>query len=236
MAFGAGVPRADKIFGPGNAWVAEAKRQVAELAQGPAIDLPAGPSELMVVADVTADPARVAADLLSQAEHDADAQVMLVALSEALADAVAAEVSVQVATLPRRALAEAALGQSRAIVVADRAEALEVLNAYAAEHLSLQVVDADGWVADIRSAGTVFVGPHTAESFGDYLAGPSHVLPTDGAARAHSGVNVASFMTGFAVQRADARGAAALADPAARLARAEGLEAHARAADLRRAP
>ena len=233
MAFGAGLPRCAKIFGPGNAWVAEAKRQVAALAGGPAIDLPAGPSELMVVADDTANPVRVAADLLAQAEHDPQAQVVLVALGEAVAHAVAAEVAAQVATLPRRALAEAALGQSRAIVVADHAEALAVVNAYAAEHLSLQVVDADGWVADIRSAGTVFVGPHTAESFGDYLAGPSHVLPTDGAARAHSGVNVASFMTSFAVQRAEAHSAAALAAPAARLARAEQLEAHALAADIR---
>lgn len=235
MALGAGVPRCAKIFGPGNAWVAEAKRQAAEAPGGPAIDLPAGPSELMVVADGSADPARVAADLLSQAEHDADAQVMLVALGEPVARAIAAEVERQVAVLPRRALAEAALAASRVLVVESRAAALDVVNGYAAEHLSLQVADAADWVSTVRSAGTVFVGPGTAETFGDYLSGPSHVLPTDGAARAHSGVNVASFMTSFAVQWADAAGAAALAGPAARLARGEGLEAHARAADARAA-
>jgi histidinol dehydrogenase len=233
LALGAGLSRADKIFGPGNAWVAEAKRQAAELPGGPAIDLPAGPSELMVVADETAEPARVAVDLLSQAEHDADAQVMLVAIGPGVAERIAAEVTRQVATLPRRALADAALASSRAIIVRDRADALAVVNAYAAEHLSLQVGGAEDWVADIACAGTVFVGSHTAESFGDYLSGPSHVLPTDGAGRAWSGVSVQSFMTSFAVQWATREGAAALAAPAAALARAEGLEAHARAADAR---
>jgi histidinol dehydrogenase len=233
MALGALVPKCDKIAGPGAAWVAEAKRQAAELPGGPAIDMPAGPSELMVVADAAADPALVAADLLSQAEHDADAQVMLVALSAGVAEAVAAEVERQLATLPRADMARAALAQSRAIVVAGRDGALEVVNAYAPEHLSLQVEGAADWVADVRAAGTVFVGPGMAESFGDYCAGPSHVLPTDGAARAWSGVSVATFMTSMAVQQASPEGAALLSGPAARLARAEGLEAHARAADRR---
>ncbi len=235
MALGALVPRCDKIAGPGNAWVAEAKRQAAEWPGGPAIDMPAGPSELMVVADSSASPALVAADLLSQAEHDADAQVMLVALGTGVAEAVAAEVERQLADLPRAALARAALAASRALVVESREQALAVINAYAPEHLSLQVAQAADWVADVRAAGTVFVGPGMAESFGDYCAGPSHVLPTDGAARAFSGVSVATFMTSFAVQQATPEGAALLAGPAALLARAEGLEAHARAADRRAA-
>ena len=233
LALGAGVPRATKIFGPGNVWVAEAKRQAADRAGGPAIDMPAGPSELMVVADAGADPVVVAADLLSQAEHDADAQVVLVALGAGVADTVMAEVERQVALLPRVETARAALASSRALVVAGVDEALDIINAYAPEHLSVNCAGADALVARIRSAGTVFVGPHTAETFGDYLSGPSHVLPTDAAARAWSGVSVASFMTSFAVQSATAAGAARLAPMAARLARAEGLEAHARAADLR---
>ena len=233
MALGALVPRCDKIAGPGNAWVAEAKRQAAQLPGGPAVDMPAGPSELMVVADGTADPARVAADLLSQAEHDADAQVMLVALGAGVAEAVAAELARQVATLPRAPIARAALAASRALVVEGRDAALAVVNAYAPEHLSLQVDGAAQWVEGVRAAGTIFVGPGMAESFGDYCAGPSHVLPTDGAARAFPGVSVATFMTSIAVQEATPEGAAWLAAPAARLARAEGLEAHARAADLR---
>jgi len=233
LALGAGVPRCAKLFGPGNVWVAEAKRQAAELPGGPAIDLPAGPSELMVVADAGADPERVAADLLSQAEHDADAQVVLVAVGRHVADAVMATVVAMVPKLPRMATVRSALAGSRAVVVKGREEALAVVNAYAAEHLSLQVEDAAEWVADIHAAGTIFVGPHTAETFGDYLSGPSHVLPTDGAARAWSGVSAASFMTSIAVQTATAGGAARLAPMAARLAWAEGLEAHALAANLR---
>ena len=233
LALGAGLPRATKIFGPGNVWVAEAKRQAADRTGGPAIDMPAGPSELMVVADGGADLRVVAADLLSQAEHDADAQVILVAVGAGVADAVTAEVDRQVAALPRAAIARAALASSRALVVAGVDEALAIINAYAPEHLSLNCAGADALVQRVRAAGTVFVGPHTAETFGDYLSGPSHVLPTDAAARAWSGVGVASFMTSFAVQTATAAGAARLAPMAARLARAEGLEAHARAADAR---
>ncbi len=236
LALGAGVPKCAKLFGPGNVWVAEAKRQAAELPGGPAIDLPAGPSELMVVADAGADRERVAADLLSQAEHDADAQVVLVAVGRQVVEAVMAAVEVMVPKLPRMSIVRSALAGSRAVIVNGREDALTVVNAYAAEHLSLQVEGAAEWVADIHAAGTIFVGPHTAETFGDYLSGPSHVLPTDGAARAWSGVSVASFMTSIAVQTATAEGAARLAPMAARLARAEGLEAHALAADVRATP
>ena len=235
LAFGAGVPRADKIFGPGNAYVAEAKRQAAELADGPAIDLPAGPSELMVIADAFADPAVVAADLLSQAEHDADAQVLLVSPSQALIEAALAEVERQVATLPRERLARAALAEARAVLVRSPEQAAEVANAYAPEHLSLQVEDTVSLLPLIEAAGTVFVGRYAAETFGDYVCGPSHVLPTDGAARTWSGVSTASFMTSFVVQEISRAAASRLAPEAARLARLEGLEAHARAADIRAA-
>ncbi len=233
LTFGAGLPRADKIFGPGNAYVAEAKRYAADLPNGPAIDLPAGPSELMVIADGDADPILVAADLLSQAEHDADAQVVLAADSAAVIDAVMVELERQTAALPRGAIAQASLSEGRAIVVRTLTEAAEVASAYAPEHLSLQVADPEPLIGSISNAGTIFVGCWAAETFGDYVSGPSHVLPTDGAARTWSGVNTAAFMKSFAIQEATEAGARALAPAAARLARLEGLEAHALAADLR---
>jgi histidinol dehydrogenase len=233
LTFGAGPPKAQKIFGPGNAYVTEAKRYAAALAGGPAIDVPAGPSELMVIADESADPRVVAADLLSQAEHDADAQVLLVSLSDALTRRVEQELETQTASLPRAAIVRAALTQSRVFMVNNLEDAVAVANAYAPEHLSLQVKAAVVLVDAIANAGTIFVGAYGAETFGDYVCGPSHVLPTDGAARAWSGVSVASFMKSFAVQEIDAVGARTLSAAAARLARLEGLEAHARAADLR---
>jgi histidinol dehydrogenase len=234
LAFGAGdIPRVDKICGPGNGWVAEAKSFVSSLPGGPAVDMPAGPSELMVVADERADPATVAADLLSQAEHDSSAQVLLVTPSAALAEAVAAEVAAQVAALPRRALAEASLTEARIILSGDLAEAVEIANLYAPEHLSLAVADPEPLLALVRNAGAVFAGYGAAETFGDYLAGSSHVLPTDGAARAWSGVSVHTFLKAISVQTVTAEAARGIARPAALLARLEGLEAHARAADAR---
>lgn len=235
LAFGAGVPKADKIFGPGNAYVAEAKRQAAELADGPAIDLPAGPSELMVIADASAEPAIVAADLLSQAEHDADAQAVLVSASQPLIDAVLVEIERQVATLPRETIARAALEEARIISVRSLAEAADVANLYGPEHLSLQVEAVADLLPLIEAAGTVFVGRYAAETFGDYVCGPSHVLPTDGAARTWSGVSTQSFMTSFVVQEISRSASALIGPAAARLARLEGLEAHARAADIRAA-
>ncbi|HEY8592847.1 MAG TPA: histidinol dehydrogenase [Sphingomicrobium sp.] len=234
LAFGAGsIPKVDKICGPGNAWIAEAKRQVASAAGGPAIDMPAGPSELMVVADDTADPRLVAADLLSQAEHDAAAQVLLVTPSRILAKRVVDEVEALVATLPRAETARASLQQARVIVTADLAQAIEVANLYAPEHLSLAVAQPGQLVPLIRNAGAVFAGRAVAETFGDYLAGSSHVLPTDGAARVWSGVGVHSFMKAMTVQSLTDDAARRIAKPAALLARMEGLEAHARAADAR---
>ncbi len=234
LAFGAGdIPRVDKICGPGNAWVAEAKTMAASRSGGPAIDMPAGPSELMVIADNRADPATVAADLLSQAEHDSSAQVLLVTPSPQLAEAVEAEVLDRVGSLPRAAVARASLAESRIIVAVDLEEAVEIANLYAPEHLSLAVEQPEPLVALVRNAGAVFSGRLAAETFGDYLAGSSHVLPTDGAARAWSGVSVYTFLKAISVQSVTAEAAARIARPAAALARLEGLEAHARAADAR---
>lgn len=228
LAFGAGeVPAVDRICGPGNAWVAAAKALVASLPGGPCIDLPAGPSELLVIADASANPATVAADLLSQAEHDAEAQVLLVSPSDAVIDAVEQEVAQQ----------SIAMGGNHAparfIRCADLAQAVEIANAYAPEHLTLACDGASALVPLVRNAGAVFVGHQAAESFGDYLAGSSHVLPTDGAARFTGGVSTLTFMKAITVQRIAPRAAAALAAPAAALARLEGLEAHARAAEAR---
>ncbi len=237
LAFGADdIPACAKICGPGNAWVAEAKTYVSSLPQGPAIDMPAGPSELLVIADETADPHRVAADLLSQAEHDAAAQVVLVTTSAALADVVVAKLDALARDLPRSVTALASLTQARAIVVGNLAEAVAVSNLYAPEHLSLAVADPDVIIPQIRNAGAIFAGHLAAETFGDYLAGSSHVLPTDGAARAWSGISAHSFLKSITVQTITPQAAARIAAPAAALARMEGLEAHARAADARLVP
>ena len=223
----------DKLFGPGNAWVAEAKKQANALPNGPAVDMPAGPSELMVIADSSADPEIAAADLLSQAEHDADAQVLLVSNSRGAIAAILAEVERQLQTLPRADIARRSLAEGRAIRVTDLAEACTVANLYGPEHLALQTLDAEALMDRINAAGAIFVGTYAAETLGDYAAGPSHVLPTAGGARTLGGITTASFMTSMSVQSVSQAGAAALAPVAARLARLEGLEAHARAADLR---
>ena len=234
LAFGAGdILACPKICGPGNAWVAEAKTQVSAFSGGPAIDMPAGPSELMVIADGSASPVTVAADLLSQAEHDSSAQVLLVTDSAEIASAVTAEIERQISDLPRADLARRSLDHGRVIIVGDLAEAASVANAYAPEHLCLAVDDAEPLVTAINNAGAIFAGHAAAESFGDYLAGSSHVLPTDGAARAWSGITVHSFMKAMSIQRVSVSAGRALAAPTAALARLEGLEAHARAAEAR---
>jgi histidinol dehydrogenase len=227
MAFGAGeIPTVDRICGPGNAWVAAAKAMAASDRGGPGIDLPAGPSELMVVSGARGDAALIAADLLSQAEHDREAQVILVSPSSALLDAVAQEIGNKSASLGD-------LAPLRAILCADLGQAIAIANAYAPEHLSLACEEAAALVDEVGNAGAVFVGCCAAESFGDYLAGSSHVLPTDGAARFTGGVSTMTFMKAMTVQRITPRTAAELAAPTAALARLEGLEAHARAAEAR---
>jgi histidinol dehydrogenase len=234
MAYGTqSVPRCDKLFGPGNAWVTEAKLQVSSDPNGAAIDMPAGPSEVLVIADAQASPVFVAADLLSQAEHGPDSQVVLVSPSAKLLDEVAAEVDRQCAQLPRGAIAAQALAQSRLIEVASLAQALEVSNRYAPEHLILQVSGARELVAGVESAGSVFVGAWTPESVGDYCSGSNHVLPTYGYARSYSGVSVASYQKQITVQELDPNGLRAIGPCTALLAAAEQLEAHRRAVTLR---
>ena len=195
--------------------------------------MPAGPSELMVIADESADARLVAADLLSQAEHDAAAQVLLVTTSGALADAVQAEVEKRLRTLPRRKIAAASLSNARLIEVATLDDGIELANLYAPEHLSLAIASPEEAIASIRNAGAVFAGSLAAETFGDYLAGSSHVLPTDGAARAWGGVSVYTFLKAMSVQTVTPEAARRIAGPAALLARMEDLEAHALAADAR---
>ena len=234
MAFGTDtVPACDKLFGPGNAWVTEAKRAVAMLPGGPAIDMPAGPSEVMVIADAGADPRFVAADLLSQAEHGADSQVLLVSDDGATIDAVEREIEAQLRTLPRAAIARKALAESRAIRVDALDDAFSISNDYAPEHLILAVRDAQDWLPRIQAAGSVFLGAWSPEAIGDYCSGTNHVLPTGGAARAMSGLSVASFQVAISVQVADRNGLGLIGPTATTLARAEGLEAHARAIDVR---
>ncbi len=234
LAYGtASVPKCDKLFGPGNAFVTEAKQQVARDAGGAAIDLPAGPSEVLIIADNRAHPAFVAADLLSQAEHGPDSQVVLVAFGEKFAARVQAALEKQLADLPRAAIARRALAKSRILIAANRAEAVEISNRYAPEHLILQVADPRGLLAGITTAGSVFLGDLTPESLGDYASGTNHVLPTYGWARACSGLGLADFQRTMTVQTASASGLKKLGPVVERLALAEGLAAHQRAVRVR---
>lgn len=234
MGLGTGsVPRCGKVFGPGNAYVDEAKRQLAERADGPAIDMPAGPSEVLVIADAGANAAFVAADLLSQAEHGPDSQVILLADDDALLAAVAVEVERQLTDLPRADIARRALAHSRLVRVEDIAQAIAISNDYAPEHLILSVRDPGRWLEAVRNAGTVFMGDWTPESLGDYCTGSNHVLPTGGAARAWSGLSVGSFMKSLTVQASTREGLAGIGPCAVTLAGAEGLHAHARAVQVR---
>ena len=227
------IPRCDKLFGPGNGWVDEAKRQALQRPGGVAIDMPAGPSEVLVIADAGADPAFVASDLLSQAEHGPDSQVLLVSDSDALLDAVAVEVDAQLGRLPRAGIATQALSASRLVRVRDIAQAIAVSDAYAPEHLILAVREPRQWLERVHNAGSIFLGDWTPEALGDYCSGSNHVLPTGGAARAWSGLSVASFQKAITVQDASRIGIASAGPCAATLAHAEGLQAHARAVELR---
>lgn len=234
MAYGtAMVPKVCKLFGPGNAWVTAAKSLVSADPEGAAIDMPAGPSEVLVIADGAARAEFVAADLLSQAEHGADSQVLLLTDSRELASAVQEEIDRQLATLSRAAIVREALGHSRLIVVDDMAAAVAISNRYAPEHLILQVTGARALLPGIRNAGSVFVGPWTPESVGDYCSGTNHVLPTYGLARAYSGLGVDQFMRQMTVQELTREGLAGLGETAMTLANLEGLDAHAAAVRCR---
>ncbi len=234
MAYGTvSVPKVDKIFGPGNAWVTAAKTEVAADPAGAAMDMPAGPSEVMVVADANADPRAVALDLLSQAEHGTDSQVILVTDSTALADATDAEIAAALPDLPRRDIMAESLLHSRTIMVANMREGLSVANAYAPEHLILQVANARDYLDLVVNAGSIFLGAYTPESVGDYCSGTNHVLPTYGYARAYSGLSVLDFQKRMSVQELTADGIRALQPTVSTLARMEGLDAHARAVEVR---
>jgi len=234
MAYGtATVPKVAKIFGPGNSWVTAAKQVVAQDADGAALDMPAGPSEVLVIADESANPAFVAADLLAQAEHSVDAQVVLVTVSRKLADACVGEVARQLARLPRREIAERAIAESRVLIVPDIATAMDVSNRYAPEHLILQVMGPRDLLPLVRNAGSVFLGAWTPETMGDYCSGTNHVLPTYGHARAYSGLGVFDFVKRITVQELTADGLRGLGPTAVTLARLESLDAHANAVTVR---
>jgi histidinol dehydrogenase len=227
------IPKADKIFGPGNAYVTAAKQLVAADPAGAACDMPAGPSEVMVVADGSANAEFVAADLLAQAEHDTQAQAILVTSSRELAEAVSLEVQKQTSQLSRRAILQESLAASRCIVVRDVAAAIDVANQYAAEHLILEVEAPRQWLPRIQNAGSVFLGAWSPEPMGDYCSGTNHVLPTYGYARAYSGLSVLDFVKGITVQELTPAGLQGLGPVAVELAELEGLDAHARAVSRR---
>jgi len=235
MAFGTeSVGNCDKIFGPGNSYVTEAKQQVAQGGIA-AIDMPAGPSEVMVIADAGADPAFVAADLLSQAEHGPDSQVLLLSNDVGLVARVQQELETQLATLSRADIARQALASSRLILVESLDVAFEISNRYAPEHLILALRQPRAWLEKVEAAGSVFLGDYTPEALGDYCSGTNHVLPTSGAARAYSGVSVGSFQNFVSVQEVEPRGITAIGQCALVLAEAEGLTAHRNAVALRMA-
>ena len=227
------VPKVDKIFGPGNTWVTEAKSQVDRDPDGAARDYPAGPSEVLVIADANANAAFVASDLLSQAEHGVDSQVLLLTTSAELAAAVVAEIEKQKARLTRRAIIEGALASSCAIVVPDLPTAFEIANRYAPEHLILQIEQPRDWLMQVRNAGSVFLGPWTPESVGDYCSGTNHVLPTYGFARRYSSLGVGDFLRSMTVQELTIEGLQNIGPIATTLADLEGLDAHASAVSLR---
>ena len=234
MAYGtATVPKVDKIFGPGNAWVTAAKLQVANDPEGAALDLPAGPSEVLVIADQTARAEFVAADLLAQAEHSADAQVVFITTSTALAEATAAEVEAQMRKLGRVDTLRQSIEHARVFVVNTLDAAIEISNAYAPEHLILQVAEARDWLPKVRNAGSVFLGAWTPETMGDYCSGTNHVLPTYGFAKAHSGLSLHDFLKRMTVQELTSDGLRELGPTAITLAALEGLDAHANAVRVR---
>ena len=234
LAYGtATIPRCAKLFGPGNSWVTLAKLEVAADPDGAAIDMPAGPSEVLVIADDSADAEFVAADLLAQAEHGIDSQVLLVSPSARLLNEVEAALATQVATLPRREIATAALAHARLVHVRDLDEAIGVSERYSPEHLIVATRDPRALLPKLGNAGSIFLGAWSPETVGDYCAGPNHVLPTLGFARAMGGVGIDSFLRRVNVQELSAEGLRAIGADASLLARAEGLEAHARAVDVR---
>jgi histidinol dehydrogenase len=232
MAYGTEtVPQVYKIFGPGNQYVVAAKQVINT--EGVAIDMPAGPSEVMVIADETADAAFVAADLLSQAEHGIDSQVVLLAYSENIVKAVLQEIENQLVNLPRAEISREALKNSVAIVVENDAEAMQISNFYAPEHLILSVKNAEEMTDKVINAGSVFIGNFSPESVGDYASGTNHTLPTNGYAKAYSGVSLDSFVKKITFQKLDTEGLKNIASTVITMAEAEQLQAHANAVKVR---
>jgi histidinol dehydrogenase len=232
MAYGTeSIPKVYKIFGPGNQFVTSAKQLVQK--DGIAIDMPAGPSEVMVIADETAEPTFIAADLLSQAEHGNDSQVLLVTTSETLAKAVQTEVDLQLQNLPRKETAQVALTSSKIIVVKEMKECIEIANEYAPEHLIISCRNDEDITDKIKNAGSVFLGNYSPESVGDYASGTNHTLPTNGYAKAYSGVSVDSFVKKITYQKLTKEGLSSIANAVQVMANAEGLQAHANAVAIR---
>ena len=232
MAFGTEtISQVYKIFGPGNQYVTAAKQLIQQ--EGIAIDMPAGPSEVCVLADETANASFIAADLLSQAEHGADSQVLFVTTSRMLVNKVSEEIEKQLAVLPRKGIAELALINSRLVVVNTMSEAIELVNSYAAEHLIIVCADAENIGHQITNAGSVFLGNYSPESVGDYASGTNHTLPTNGFARAYSGVSVDSFVKKITYQKLTQKGLQQIGKAVVLMAEAEGLQAHANAVSIR---
>ena len=232
MTFGTeSIPKVYKIFGPGNQYVTVAKQIATK--HGVAIDMPAGPSELLVVADDSANASFVASDLLSQAEHGIDSQVILVATSKAILNEVEKEVAAQIALLPRKEIAEKAIANSKLIFVEDDETALNLINEYGPEHFIICVENEDFYVDNIANAGSVFVGNYTPESAGDYASGTNHTLPTNGYAKQYSGVNLDSFMKSMTFQKISEEGMKGIGKTIEVMAEAEGLQAHKNAVTLR---
>nr|WP_196245604.1 histidinol dehydrogenase [Xenorhabdus bovienii] len=234
MAFGTeSVPKVDKIFGPGNAWVTEAKRQVSQRFDGAAIDMPAGPSEVLIIADSGANPAFTAADLLSQAEHGPDSQVVLVTPDETFAKQVIRAIETQLTALPRQQIAIQALQSSRIIVTDNLAQCVTISNQYGPEHLIIQTRQPEQLVEQITSAGSIFLGDWSPESAGDYASGTNHVLPTYGYTSTYSSLGLADFLKRMTVQQLTPQGLRSLAPIIETLAQAEQLTAHKNAVTLR---
>lgn len=227
------IPACAKLFGPGNAWVTEAKQQISVLPGGAARDMPAGPSEVLVIADSNADARAVCWDLLSQAEHGVDSQAIVISDSAELLGEIADLLPDMAAELPRSAILEESLKYLRRVLVKSMVEAVEISNRYAPEHLILNCGDADQMADLVTAAGSVFIGPWTPESLGDYCSGTNHVLPTYGYARAYSGLSVNDFLRRMTLQRASQFGLRSVGPCAATLARAEGLDAHRMAVEYR---
>jgi len=227
MAYGTGsVPRCRKIFGPGNSWVTEAKQQISQDPEGAAIDMPAGPSEVLVIADETANPEFIAWDLMSQAEHGPDSQVILLSDSTKLAAEVIGRVKALAPGTARAAILEQSLAEARIILVENLAEALELSNDYAPEHLIINTVNAEKLAQQVENAGSVFIGPWTPESLGDYCSGTNHVLPTYGWARSYGALGVGDYVRRMTFQQASRSALEQVGPTAEKLATVEGLEAH----------